>query len=192
MSDDHKPSDATSDGSGGPSELSQREENAALRDFVDAIPNLVFCLDREYRIVDVNHHVPGVSRDSFIGVSAVASMLPEERDAVLSRWDRVLASGEVLVYETSGAGPNRDARLFAEEARCILPQPAVLTVPALARIGVPASPSVAGSCDAAEASLGGDANHVRQMPRRPSTGGATKWSDARASSRTSARRSSSG
>lgn len=105
MTDEPAPSHDAAGDAPEPAGASWREAHASLREFVDAIPHVVFLIDREYRIREVSAGAV-LPREAALGLNAADFLAPEERAGVLGAWDRALLHGETSVYETTGLGPD--------------------------------------------------------------------------------------
>ena len=85
-------------------------EARAIHDQLDALlncaPSLVLAVDRSGRIQFVNQVLPHLAKEEVIGADWLLYIAPEDREVMMARLGRVVATGESLTYETSTMTPD--------------------------------------------------------------------------------------
>ncbi|MDH5657698.1 MAG: PAS domain S-box protein, partial [Spirochaetia bacterium] len=84
-------------------ELLQSEQN--LFTIFKNIPAIVFAVDRNYRILYINHVPEGLNIDETIGTDAISYVAEEHRSLVREKIDSVFNTGNHADYEISARGP---------------------------------------------------------------------------------------
>src|SRR5258705_8500904 len=76
------------------------------RQLVEGSPDFVVCLDRDSKIIYLNHAPAGINRESALGSSAFEFVPPQSIEVMRSATAPVFATGQPETYEIAGAGPN--------------------------------------------------------------------------------------
>lgn len=91
------------------------EENKWWRSILANITDIVMTIDREGKILFINHTIPGFSADKVIGTT-VYNYIPagyheNQRQAI----DRVFRLGEKVEFEIAGAGPDGSSAWYLSQ-----------------------------------------------------------------------------
>lgn len=91
------------------------QENLWWRSILANIPDIVMTIDREGKILFINHTVPGFSVEKVIGTT-VFNYIPQgyhetQRQAI----ERVFRIGEKVEFEITGAGPDGSSAWYLSQ-----------------------------------------------------------------------------
>jgi len=92
-----------------------RESEAKWRSLTENSPDHIMTLDREGRILFINHTAPGLSSEDVIGTSVYEHVPEDDRDGMRASIERVLATGKSGQYECRYLYPDGQTHRF--EAR---------------------------------------------------------------------------
>jgi len=76
------------------------------RNLVESLPDIVMIVDRQGKLLFINHTVQGITPEQAIGNSIYNYILPEHHSRMRESLERVFQTGTCDNYELAGAGPN--------------------------------------------------------------------------------------
>ena len=82
------------------------ESEEMWRSLVESAPNIIMTLDRNGKILFLNHTVPGLSVDDVVGSNACEYIPPEQIETLMKTIEEVFKTGKSIAYEVSGTGPH--------------------------------------------------------------------------------------
>ncbi len=89
------------------SELEElRESEARWRSILENAPDIIFTVDREGKILFINHPPAGLSAEDALGTNALDYVPPEHRETVMRTIREVFQTGEPAQFEIAARGPN--------------------------------------------------------------------------------------
>lgn len=88
------------------------EENNWWRAILANIMDIVMTVDREGKILFINHTIPGFTIEKVIGTSVYNYIPPGYQETERQALDRVFRTGETVDFEIAGAGPDGSASWY--------------------------------------------------------------------------------
>ncbi len=90
-----------------------QESEARWQSYVNNAPNIIFTLDKDYKITFRNYALPGYSLADVIGASIFNYLPDESREIARKTLDKVFESGEPQSYEILGYGMHGEPAWYA-------------------------------------------------------------------------------
>jgi PAS domain S-box-containing protein len=87
-------------------ETALKESEGRWRSLVENAPDIIFTVDREGRIIFINHIPEGLTKEDVIGTKATDYVVPEYCETVRKSIKKVFETGDNDYYEISARGPH--------------------------------------------------------------------------------------
>lgn len=88
------------------------EENLWWRSILSNVPDMVMTVDREGKILYINHTVPGFTIEKVIGTTVYNYVPSGYHENEKQALERVFRTGEMVDFEIAGAGPDGSAAWY--------------------------------------------------------------------------------
>lgn len=91
------------------------EENKWWRSILANIPEIVMTVDREGKILFINHTIPGFAVEKVIGTTVYNYIPQGYHETQRQALDRVFRIGEKVEFEIAGAGPDNSSAWYLSQ-----------------------------------------------------------------------------
>lgn len=90
-----------------------KDSEAKWRFLVENAPDIIFTMNRDGKILFINHAPEGMTPETTVGTSAYDYVPPEHRETVKQSIQRVFQTGKADSYEIAARGPNDTVSWYA-------------------------------------------------------------------------------